>query len=49
MALDALYGLGVDESLQYPEKIRAIDPVELQRVATRILRLDAAIIATIRP
>jgi len=49
MALDALYGLGADESLRYPEKVRAIDPVELQRVATRIVRLDAATIASIRP
>jgi len=49
MALDALYGLSVEESLRYPEQIRSIGAEELKRVATRIFRMKAATIASIRP
>lgn len=49
VSLDALYGLGPECDRRYAERVAAITRDDLLRVARRILRLDAATIATIRP
>jgi zinc protease len=49
VALDALYGLGPGFDRGYAERIRAVGRDDLLRVARRIVRLDAATVATIRP
>jgi zinc protease len=49
VALDALYGLGPDFDRRYAERVGAVSRDDLLRVARRILHLDAATTATIRP
>jgi len=48
-ALDSLYGLGPDWGDRYPEAVAAVTAEDVLRVARRVLRLDRAVIATIRP
>jgi len=43
MALDSLYGLGPDASLQYPSEVRQIGVDDVQRVARRVIDLDAMV------
>jgi zinc protease len=47
-SLNALYGLGPDAAAEYPERIRAITPEEVLRVARRIVDLDAYPEAVVR-
>ncbi|MDX1648244.1 MAG: pitrilysin family protein [Myxococcota bacterium] len=49
MALDARYGLGPDDAMHYPERVRAVTREDLRRVAERVLRLDAYTLAAVRP
>jgi zinc protease len=49
VALDAIYGLGPDFDRRYAERVAAVTRDDLLRVARRLVRLDAATIATIRP
>jgi zinc protease len=49
VALDALYGLGPAFDRGYAESIRAVGRDDLLRVARRVVRLEAATLATIRP
>jgi zinc protease len=49
IALDALYGLGADASERYVEKILAVTPEDVLRVARRVVRLDAYTLAAITP
>jgi zinc protease len=49
LALDALYGLGAGASREYPERIRAVGKDDAERVARRIVRLDAYTLAAVRP
>jgi len=48
-ALDARYGLGPDASRRYTERIRAVAPDDVLRVARRVLTLDRCILAQIHP
>lgn len=49
LSLDPLYGIDAAAHLDYPERIAAITPAELLRVARRILDLDAYTLARIGP
>ncbi len=49
IALDSIYGLGPDHSESYPERIRAVTPAELHRVAERIFRPEACTISAVHP
>ena len=48
LALDALYGLGATHHLGYAKRIEAVTVEDVQRVARRLLRLEAPIIALVR-
>ena len=48
-ALDVRYGLGADADARYPERIAAIRGDDILRVARRILTLETATLAAIRP
>jgi zinc protease len=49
IALDSLYGLGPDAHRRYPERIAAVTPADVLRVARRIVDLGAYTAAIIRP
>ncbi len=49
MALDALYGLGADESWRYIEAVEAVQKEDVLRVARRIIQLDAYTEALVAP
>jgi zinc protease len=49
LSLDALYGLGPDESQRYAEKIEAVGVEDALRVVRRVIDLDAYTLAVIRP
>jgi zinc protease len=49
LSLDPLYGLPPDADRVYSEHVRAVSREDVLRVARRILRLDAATTALIRP
>jgi zinc protease len=49
IALDSLYGLGPDSHRRYPERIAAVTPADVLRVARRIIDLDAYTEAVIAP
>jgi zinc protease len=49
IALDSLYGLGPDAHRRYPERIAAVTPADVLRVARRIVDLGAYTEAIIRP
>ena len=46
---DALYGLGADASQHYAADIAAVTAEDVLRVARRILRLDAYVLAQVQP
>ncbi len=48
-SLDALYGLGAAASRDYPERIRSVSKEDVERVAARVIRLDAYTLAAVRP
>ncbi len=49
MALDARYGLGPASAREFPERIAAIGPEDVLRVAQRVIDLDAYTLAAVRP
>jgi zinc protease len=49
MAVDARYGLGPDAQHRYRDAIESVGGEDLLRVARRVIRLDAATEAVIRP
>jgi zinc protease len=49
MALDARYGLGPGSAREFPERIAAIGPEDVLRVARRVIDLDAYTLAAVRP
>jgi zinc protease len=49
LSLDALYGLGPDADRRYTERVLAVSREDALRVARRILQLDKATTALIRP
>jgi zinc protease len=49
LALDALYGLGPRASREYPERIAAVSKAAVERVARRVIDLDAYTLASVRP
>jgi zinc protease len=49
LSLDTLYGLGAAAAQQYPERIAAVSRADLDRVARRVIDLDAYTLATVRP
>ena len=48
LALDELYGLGATHHLDYAQKIEAVTPDDVGRVARRLIDLSAPVIAEIR-
>ena len=48
LSLDELYGLGATWHLGYDERISAVGVEDVKRVARRVLRLDAPVVAIIR-
>ena len=48
LSLDELYGLGATHHTDYPERIEAVTSEDLERVARRIIRVDAPLIAIVR-
>ncbi|MEJ7602614.1 MAG: hypothetical protein WKG01_32280 [Kofleriaceae bacterium] len=49
MAYHEAYGLGWDSWSRYDDAIRAVAPADVAAAATRYLRADRAITATVRP
>jgi zinc protease len=49
VALDALYGLAPDAYHTAPERIAAVTPEDIQRVAKRVIRLETRCEAVVRP
>jgi zinc protease len=49
MAADARYGLGPDAQRRYAAQVEAVDAEAVLRVARRVIDLDVAVAATIRP
>ncbi len=48
LSLDSLYGLGATYHLDYDDRIAAINVDDVKRVAKRVIRLDAPVIAVVR-
>jgi zinc protease len=48
-SLNALYGLGPDADLAYPEQVAAVGSETVLRVAQRIIDLDAYTLAVVKP
>jgi zinc protease len=49
LALDTVYGLGLENFERYTERIQAVTAEEVQRVAARVLRLDRRTVAVVGP
>ncbi len=49
LALDSIYGLGPDLVESYPERIAAVTPEDILRVAQRVFRQNACTIAAVHP
>ncbi len=49
LGFNELYGLGLEESRAYPEKILAVTAEDVQRVARKYLRMDRPVIVLVRP
>jgi len=49
MAFDEAFGLGHDAWRRYADAVRAVTAADLQRVAKRVLRLDASTLAVLAP
>jgi zinc protease len=48
LSLDELYGLGATHHLDYANRISAVSADDIQRVAKRVIRLDAPVVAIIK-
>ena len=48
LSLDELYGLGATHHLSYAERIEAVTPDDLKRVARRLIRLDSPLVAIVK-
>ena len=48
LSLDELYGLGATHHLDYADRISAVSAADVQRVAKRVIRLDAPVVAIIK-
>lgn len=48
LSLDDLYGLGATYHLDYDERISAVSVEDVKRVAKRVIRLDAPVIAIVK-
>jgi len=48
LSLDELYGLGATHHLDYANRISAVSAADVQRVAKRVIRLDAPVVAIIK-
>ncbi|HXX30156.1 MAG TPA: pitrilysin family protein [Myxococcaceae bacterium] len=49
LALDQCYGLGLENFLHLPERVRAVTAADVQRVARALLRLDRSALAVVGP
>src|SRR5690606_6429601 len=49
MAIDALHGLGADAQRRYAAQVAAVTADDVLRVARRVIDLDRAVVAVIRP
>jgi zinc protease len=49
LALDGVYGLGLDNFEHYDERIQSVTAEDVLRVARRILQLDRAVVAVVGP
>ena len=49
LALDGVYGLGLDNFEHYDETIQSVTAEEVLRVARRIIQLDRAVVAVVGP
>jgi len=49
LALDGVYGLGLDNFEHYDERIQSVTAEDIMRVARRIIRLDRAVVAVVGP
>ena len=49
LALDHCYGLGQENFLHLPERVRAVTAADVQRVAGQLLRLDRSALAVVGP
>ena len=47
LSLDELYGLGAPHHLEFRERIEAVTAADVQRVAQRLIRTDAPVIAIV--
>ncbi|HTO05889.1 MAG TPA: pitrilysin family protein [Myxococcota bacterium] len=48
LSLDELYGLGATHHLDYQARVSAVSADDVQRVAKRVIRLDAPVVAIIK-
>ncbi len=48
LSLDELYGLGATHHLDYASRISAVTAADVQRVAKRVIRLDAPVVAIVK-
>jgi zinc protease len=48
LSLDELYGLGATHHLDYANRVSAVSAEDVQRVAKRVIRLDAPVVAIIK-
>jgi zinc protease len=48
LALDELYGLGATHYLEFPKRIEAVTVEDVQRVARRLILLDAPVVAVVK-
>jgi hypothetical protein len=49
LALDGVYGLGLDNFEHYDERIQSVTAEDVLRVARRIILLDRAVVAVVGP
>ena len=49
LALDGVYGLGLDNFEHYDQRIQAVTAEDLLRVARRVIQLDRAVVAVVGP
>ena len=49
LALDGVYGLGLDNFERYDETIQSVTAEDVLRVARRIIQLDRAVVAVVGP
>jgi zinc protease len=49
LALDSAYGLSLENFLHFAERVRCVTAEDVQRVAGRLLRLEASVLAVVGP